>query len=348
MKFLAFEQTLKNALTGMSIGSGKGGSDFDPKGKSDAEIMRFCQSFMIELHTHLGPNLDVPAGDIGVGAREIGYLFGQYKRLSGRFEGAITGKGVEWGGSFIRPEATGYGLVYFVECMIAGSENPETIRNKRISVSGSGNVAQFAAEKAIQLGAKVLTMSDSHGTVYQPSGFSLSQLDELKTHKNLRRGRLADLPSVEAKKMEYFPNECPWAVAKCDIALPCATQNELDIEDAEALIRGGTKLIAEGANMPITPGALALLQKFDVSVGPAKAANAGGVAVSGLEMAQNATFQTWRRDDVDAQLKSIMSSIYNKASAAAKSVGREGDLRCGADVAGFQRVADAMLAQGYV
>ena len=344
----------QNALTGISLGAGKGGSDFDPKGKSDGEVMRFCQSFMTELSKHIGPNTDVPAGDIGVGAREIGYMFGQYKRLTRRFEGVLTGKGESWGGSLIRPEATGYGVVYFVECMLrdthAASLKDKSMVNKRVAISGSGNVAQFATEKLLELGATVLTLSDSDGTVYAPNGIDYELLREVMEHKNVRRGRLSELPSVLSNKVKFFAGEKPWAVTDFSIALPCATQNELDERDADALIAGGCGIVAEGANMPITPAAHARfsLAGSAVAVGPAKAANAGGVAVSGLEMAQNASFLQWTRQDVDSRLKNIMENIYAKSMSAAEDVGRPGDLRSGADIAGFRRVADAMDSQGCV
>ena len=368
LKFLALEQTLKNALTGMSLGSGKGGADFDPRGRSDAEVMRFCQSYMTELAKHIGPTRDVPAGDIGVGSREIGYLFAQYKRIVGRFDGALTGKMPGAGGSLLRPEATGYGLIYFVCCMLGHGDHGignrgssdhgvgdtddamRLLRDARILISGSGSVALHAAAKAIELGARVLTLSDSDGCLYVPDGISRQLLDDVMHHKLIRRGRLTSLPSLTSpvRGVHYLDGQKPWAVTGCDIALPCATQNELDEVDALALIEGGCTLVAEGANMPVTPSAHALFSENGILIGPAKAANAGGVAVSGLEMAQNATFMPFSAQDVDSRLRTIMRSIHERCLVAAAEMDRPSDLVCGADVAGFRRVADAMHAQGCV
>ena len=344
LKFLALEQTFKNALTGMPLGSAKGGSDFDPKGKSAAEVMRFCQSFMTELHRHVGANLDVPAGDIGVGGREIGYLFGHYKRITGAFEaGVLTGKGLSYGGSHIRPEATGFGLVYFLEQMIQRRDVAPSLKGLRVALSGSGNVAQFAVEKLIDLGAIPQTLSDSNGTLFLARGFDKADLDKICRIKK-SGGRLSDL-SIEGAV--YWAGEKPWALAYTDVALPCATQNELDLEDALALVKGGTMAVAEGANVPTTPDAIALLEERGVLFGPAKASNAGGVAVSALEMAQNAQQgQRWTRQEVDDQLKSIMKKIYERCEEGAALVG--GSFRTGADVIGFLEVAEAMEAQGCV
>lgn len=344
LKFLAFEQVFKNSLTGLPMGGGKGGSDFDPKGKSDNEVMRFCQSFMTELSRHIGANLDVPAGDIGVGKREIGYLFGQYKRLQNEFTGVLTGKSIEWGGSQIRPEATGYGLVYFVEEIF--KTKGETLLGKTVVISGSGNVAQFAAEKCIQNGAKVLTMSDSAGYIYDPEGIDLAKLAYIKNLKDNLRGRIKEYVN-DYPQAQYFEGEKPWGV-KCDIALPNATQNELNGEDAVKLIANGCFCIAEGANMPCTPEAVQAFNKAKVFYAPGKAANAGGVAVSGLEMAQNSLRYNWNRDKVDAKLKEIMHDIH----AICVKYGTEEDghvnYEKGANIGGFVKVADAMIAQGVV
>ena len=344
IKFLGFEQMFKNALTTRPIGGGKGGSDFDPKGKSDNEVMRFCQSFMTELFRHIGANIDVPAGDIGVGGREIGYLFGQYKRLTRRWEGVLTGKGYGWGGSLIRPEATGYGQVYFLREMLKA--RGEKIAGKTCTISGSGNVAQFCAEKAISYGAKVLTMSDSGGFVHDPDGIDEEKLAWVMELKNTRRGRISEY-AKKFKSASYHAGKRPWSV-KCDIALPCATQNEIEKAGAKALAKGGTFAVCEGANMPTTPEAVAIFQAAKIAFGPAKAANAGGVAVSALEMAQNAYFSEWSREEVDSRLDTIMTGIHAQCDAAAEKYGHAGDLLLGANVSGFLKVANAMLDQGVV
>eukprot|EP00216_Chloropicon_sp_CCMP2111_P001935 CAMPEP_0198246416 /NCGR_PEP_ID=MMETSP1446-20131203/45961_1 /TAXON_ID=1461542 ORGANISM="Unidentified sp, Strain CCMP2111" /NCGR_SAMPLE_ID=MMETSP1446 /ASSEMBLY_ACC=CAM_ASM_001112 /LENGTH=527 /DNA_ID=CAMNT_0043930737 /DNA_START=552 /DNA_END=2135 /DNA_ORIENTATION=- len=346
LKFLAFEQTFKNALTGLPLGSAKGGSDFDPKDKSDGEIMRFCQSFMTELWRHVGPVTDVPAGDIGVGAREIGYLFGQYKRLAGRFEGAITGKGIEYGGSHIRPEATGYGLIYYLNEMVVNKDIAPSLKGMRCAISGSGNVAQYAAEKLLAFGALPLTMSDSQGSIFVEAGMTEKHLKLVSELKNVRRGRLAELNGVEGIK--YIPGSKPWKLGKFDVALPCATQNELDLDDASVLVESGCFAVAEGANMPSTPSAIAYFEESGVAFGPAKAANAGGVAVSGLEMSQNAQGMQWSREEVEEQLRKIMVSIYKKCENGANIIGKNGNLNKGADVMGFIAVANAMKHQGCV
>ena len=344
IKFLGFEQTFKNALTTRPIGGGKGGSDFDPKGKSDNEVMRFCQSFMSELFRHIGANIDVPAGDIGVGGREIGYLFGQYKRLTRRWEGVLTGKGHGWGGSLIRPEATGYGQVYFLREMLKA--RGEDIGGKTCTISGSGNVAQFCAEKVISYGGKVLTMSDSGGFVHDPDGIDAEKLAWVMELKNNRRGRISEY-AKKFKSASYYTGKRPWSVA-CDIALPCATQNEIEKAGAKALVKGGTIAVCEGANMPTTPEAVEIFQAAKIAFGPAKAANAGGVAVSALEMAQNAYFSEWSREEVDGRLDSIMTGIHAQCDAAAEKYGHAGDLLVGANVSGFLKVANAMLDQGVV
>mgnify|MGYP000191541533 FL=1 len=344
IKFLGFEQMFKNALTTRPIGGGKGGSDFDPKGKSDNEVMRFCQSFMTELFRHIGANIDVPAGDIGVGGREIGYLFGQYKRLTRRWEGVLTGKGYGWGGSLIRPEATGYGQVYFLREMLKA--RGEKIAGKTCTISGSGNVAQFCAEKAISYGAKVLTMSDSGGFVHDPDGIDEEKLAWVMELKNIRRGRISEY-TKKFKSASYHAGKRPWSV-KCDIALPCATQNEIEKAGAKALAKGGTFAVCEGANMPTTPEAVEIFQAAKIAFGPAKAANAGGVAVSALEMAQNAYFSEWSREEVDSRLDTIMTGIHAQCDAAAEKYGHAGDLLLGANVSGFLKVANAMLDQGVV
>ncbi|WIA23076.1 hypothetical protein OEZ86_009988 [Tetradesmus obliquus] len=342
IKFLGFEQCFKNALTTLPMGGGKGGSDFDPDGKSDNEVMRFCQSFMLELARHIGPQTDVPAGDIGVGAREIGYLYGMYKRVQNEFTGTLTGKAIEWGGSNIRPEATGYGAVYFgLEIL---KEQNDTIKGKRCMVSGSGNVAQYAAKKLIELGAVVLTMSDSTGYVYEPNGFTEAQIDQIMEIKNKTRTTLAAYKSETGR---YVAGERCWnAPCNADIALPCATQNEVEYEDAVKLVSKGVKLVLEGANMPTTNDGINFLHSKGCVLAPAKACNAGGVAVSGLEMAQNATMTTWSSEDVDERLKSIMVDIHAAASAAAKEYGVP--LQAGANIAGFEKIARAMIAQGCV
>ena len=342
IKFLGFEQTFKNSLTGLPMGGGKGGSDFDPKGKSDGEIMRFCQSFMTELYKYIGENTDVPAGDIGVGAREIGYMFGQYKRIRTEFVGVLTGKGLSYGGSLGRKQATGYGLCYFTNEML--SDAGKSFEGARVVISGSGNVAIYAAEKAIELGATVVAMSDSNGYVYDEEGIDL---DLMKQIKEIRRERISEYASERDGAFYRVGCKNIWTVP-CDIALPCATQNELNIEGAKALVKNGCIAVAEGANMPTTPDAVAILQGSGVLFAPAKAANAGGVATSGLEMTQNSMRCSWSFDEVDAKLREIMKNIYKNASSAAKEYGREGDLVAGANIAGFLKVADAMLAQGAV
>lgn len=339
IKFLGFEQIFKNSLTGLPIGGGKGGSDFDPKGKSDAEVMRFCQSFMTELSRHIGADTDVPAGDIGVGAREIGYLFGQYKRLRNEFTGVLTGKGLTYGGSLARKEATGYGLCYFTNEML--KEAGTTFEGKTIVVSGSGNVAIYATEKATQLGGKVVALSDSNGYVYDSEGIDL---DAVKEIKEVNRGRIKEYIKYRPNA-KYVENGCIWEV-KCDIALPCATQNEVNKESAEKLIANGCKFVAEGANMPSTPEAIECFLKAGIPFGPAKAANAGGVATSALEMSQNSMRYSWTFDEVDSKLHDIMVNIYKSASDAAKEYGMEGNLVAGANIAGFKKVADSMLAYG--
>jgi len=343
---LAFEQIFKNALTTLPMGGGKGGSDFDPKGKSDSEVMRFCQSFMTELFRHIGPHTDVPAGDIGVGGREIGYLFGQYKRLKDEFTGVLTGKGVNWGGSLIRPEATGYGLIYFAQNML--KTKGDTLDGKICVVSGSGNVAQYTVEKLNQLGAKAVTLSDSNGTIYDPDGINQEKLNFVFELKNVRRGRIKEYAD-KFKSAKYFENAKPWQVVeKCDCAFPCATQNELDAEDAKALIEKGCKLVAEGANMPATLEATEIFIKNGVLFGPGKAANAGGVAVSGLEMAQNAQHYSWTREEVDKKLQDIMFAIHKQAYEASQEFGSPGNYVVGANIAGFLKVAFAMMDQGVV
>jgi glutamate dehydrogenase (NADP+) len=341
LKFLAFEQVFKNSLTTLPMGGGKGGSDFDPKGKSDNEVMRFCQSFMTELFRHIGPMTDVPAGDIGVGGREIGYLFGQYKRLTREFSGVLTGKGYGWGGSLIRPEATGYGNVYFVEQMLA--RRGDGLMGKIVAISGSGNVAQYTVEKLIQLGAKCVTLSDSGGFIYDENGIDQEKLEFVKWLKNEKRGRISEY--AEKFKCQYHPNQRPWGVP-CDIALPSATQNELDGKDAQTLVKNGCQCVSEGANMPCTPEAIEVFRQAKILYAPGKAANAGGVAVSGLEMSQNAQHTSWTREEVDHRLKGIMRNIHETCCRyGAKSDGTV-DYVDGANIGGFVRVADAMLAQG--
>ena len=341
IKFLGFEQIFKNSLTGLPIGGGKGGSDFDPKGKSDREIMAFCQSFMTELYRHIGADTDVPAGDIGVGGREIGYLFGQYKRLSDRYEGVLTGKGLSYGGSLARTEATGYGLVYFTAEML--KVRGESFAGKTVAVSGAGNVAIYAVEKAQQLGAKVVTVSDSTGWVYDPDGIDVAALKQIK---EVKRARLTEYKAYRPNS-EYHEGRGVWGV-KCDIALPCATQNELHLDDAKLLVENGVKYVAEGANMPTTLEATAYLQEHGVVFAPGKAANAGGVATSALEMSQNSMRLSWTFEEVDAKLHDIMVGIHKSAYEAAKKYGHEGDYVMGANIAGFLKVADAMMAQGIV
>ena len=343
LKFLAFEQVFKNSLTTLPMGGGKGGSDFDPKGKSDGEIMRFCQSFMTELFRYIGPNTDIPAGDIGVGSREIGYMFGQYKKLKKEFTGVLTGKGLSWGGSLIRPEATGYGTVYFAESMLNHVNN--TVKGKTIVISGSGNVAQFAAEKCIQLSAKVVSLSDSSGSIYDSEGISLEKLDYIMDLKNNKRERISEYVK-KYPKAKFYKNKTPWDIP-CEIAMPCATQNELNKKDAENLINNGCLCISEGANMPCTPEAISVFRKNKLLYAPGKASNAGGVAVSGLEMAQNSLRYSWSREEVDNKLKDIMLDIHNSCI----THGQEKDYvnyEKGANIAGFIKVADAMLAQGVV
>ena len=342
LKFLAFEQVFKNSLTTLPMGGGKGGSDFDPKGKSDNEVMRFCQSFMTELYRHVGPETDVPAGDIGVGGREIGYMFGQYKRLKNEFTGVLTGKGRNWGGSLIRPEATGYGNVYFAEEML--NYKGDSFKGKTVVISGSGNVAQYACEKATQLGAKVVAMSDSKGFVYDQNGIDAEKLAWIIDLKNVRRRRIQLY--AEEFGVEYYQGERPWGV-KCDVALPCATQNELNAEEAKTLVSNGVMVVSEGANMPCTPEAVEIFEKNKVLFAPGKASNAGGVATSGLEMSQNALKLNWTAEEVEAKLHSIMKDIH----ATCVKYGTEGDYvnySKGANIGGFIKVADTMLAQGLV
>ena len=343
LKFLAFEQVFKNALTTLPMGGGKGGSDFDPKGKSDTEVMRFCQSFMTELFRHIGPNKDIPAGDIGVGGREIGYMFGQYKRLKNEFSGVLTGKGVSWGGSLIRPEATGYGVVYFIDEML--KHRSQGLKGKSVVISGSGNVAQYATEKCIDMGAKVLTLSDSSGFIYDKDGFDKEKLQYIMELKNIKRDRISAYIN-KYSKAEFHSKKNPWAV-KCDIAIPCATQNELDISDAKTLIKNGCKTIGEGANMPCTTDAVNLFTENKILYAPGKASNAGGVAVSGLEMAQNSLKYNWSREVVDGKLKEIMSDIHAACIKYGSSKDEVNYVK-GANIAGFVKVADAMLAQGVV
>ena len=341
MKFLAFEQTFKNSLTGLPIGGGKGGADFDPKGKSDREIMAFCQSMMTELSKYIGADTDVPAGDIGVGAREIGYLFGQYKRLRDRFEGVLTGKGLSYGGSLARPQATGYGLIYLTEEML--KTNGKTLEGKTIVVSGAGNVATYAIEKAWQLGGKPVTCSDSTGWIYDPDGIDVATLIQVK---QVRRARLTEYAALRPNS-QYHEGKGVWTV-KCDIALPCATQNELDLTDAKTLVANGCFAVAEGANMPTTLDATRYFQEQGVLFCPGKAANAGGVATSALEMSQNSQRLSWTFEEVDAKLKTIMVNIFRNLDAAAKQYSMEGNYVAGANIAGFLKVAEAMQAQGIV
>lgn len=342
LKFLAFEQIFKNSLSSLPMGAGKGGADFDPKGKSDHEIMKFCQSFMVELSRHVGNDTDVPAGDIGVGAREIGYMFGQYKRINNHFIGVLTGKGISFGGSLIRPEATGYGAVYFAEQMLKLKN--KDFKGMKVVISGSGNVAQYACEKLIELGAKVVTMSDSKGYIHDKDGITQEKLEFIKDLKNVQRKRM----EFYAKEYgcDYYAGERPWGVA-CDAAFPCATQNELNLEEAKTLLGNGMILLAEGANMPSTPDAVELFMEKKIMFAPGKASNAGGVATSGLEMSQNSTRLSWTREKVDGKLKDIMTNIHE----ACVKYGQDGDYVDyvkGANIAGFIKVADAMLAQGHV
>ena len=341
LKFLGFEQVFKNSLTTLPMGGGKGGSDFDPKGKSNNEVMSFCQSFMTELCKHIGPNTDVPAGDIGVGGREIGYMFGQYKRIRNEFTGVLTGKGINWGGSLIRPEATGYGTVYFAQNML--KEKGDSFSGKTVVISGSGNVAQYACEKANELGAKVVTLSDSSGYIYDPSGIDKEKLAFVMELKNVKRGRIKEYAD---KYNCTFHEGRPWNT-KCDIALPCATQNELNEDDANALVQNGCICISEGANMPSTPEAIAIFQQAKILFAPGKASNAGGVATSGLEMSQNSLRLSWSREEVDSKLKQIMIDIHSSCV----KYGKDGDYIDyvkGANIAGFVKVADAMIDQGIV
>ena len=343
LKFLAFEQTFKNSLTTLPMGGGKGGSDFNPKGRSDTEVMRFCQSFMTELYSHIGPNRDVPAGDIGVGGREIGYLFGQYKRLQNEFTGVLTGKGASFGGSLIRPEATGYGVVYFTEKMLEHQGN--SVKGKTIAVSGSGNVAQYATEKCIQLGGKVVTLSDSSGYIMDPDGIDAEKLAFIMDLKNVKRGRIKAYVD-QYPKASFHPGKTPWEVP-CQIALPCATQNELNGSDATILLKNGCLCVGEGANMPCTPEAITQFKQNKILFAPGKASNAGGVAVSGLEMAQNSLRYSWTREEVDNRLQIIMSDIHQSCLKYGEQNGFV-DYVKGANIAGFVKVADAMLAQGVV
>ena len=344
LKFLGFEQTFKNSLTQLPMGGGKGGSDFNPKGKSVGEIMRFCQSFMTELYRHVGPDIDVPAGDIGVGGREIGFMFGQYKRLTNRFNGVLTGKGREYGGSLMRPEATGYGAVYMLEDML--HTRKEAIEGKMAVISGSGNVATHAAEKIVHRGGKVLTLSDSGGFVLDKDGFDLAKITWVKNHKTHRRGRIEDYVK-EFKGAKFFKGKSPWNVP-CDVALPCATQNELQVEDAKALIKNGCKAVSEGANMPSTNEAIDVFLKAKILFAPGKAANAGGVATSGLEMSQNAGFMSWKEEQLSALLREIMGNIHNACVENGSEKGGYVNYVKGANIAGFRKVADAMLAFGVV
>lgn len=340
LRFLGFEQCFKNALTGLNLGGGKGGSDFDPHGKSDREIMRFCQAFMTELQRHIGDNTDVPAGDIGVGAREIGYLHGQYRRIRNRWEGEITGKSADWGGSLLRPEATGYGLIYFVEHML--DEKNQVLEGRHVTVSGAGNVAHFAADSLLSRGAIVHSLSDSSGTLYAKNGLSTGELDAVRQMKT-KGARMEAI--AEHTKLEFLRGQRPWAIP-CDLALPCATQNEIEAADARTLVANGCRLVAEGANMPSTHAAIEIYRAAGLCFGPGKAANAGGVACSGLEMAQNAAFRPWSREQVNEQLYAIMANIYRTCRNTALEFDRPQDLNLGANVAGFRRLGNAMLAQG--
>ncbi len=343
LKFLGFEQVFKNSLTTLPMGGAKGGSDFDPKGKSNAEVMRFCQSFMTELFRHIGPDTDVPAGDIGVGGREIGYLYGQYKRLKAEFSGVLTGKGLNWGGSLVRPEATGYGAVYFAEEML--KTRGESLAGKTCTVSGSGNVAQYTVEKLLERGAKPVTLSDSDGSIHDPEGVNVEKLEWLKDLKNVRRGRLKEYATQF--KTAYLPLQRPWTVP-CDCAFPSATQNEITGDDARTLLKNGCKLVSEGANMPSTPDAIDAYLQAKVLYGPGKAANAGGVATSGLEMSQNSMRLSWNRQEVDQRLHRIMVDIHHNCQMTAEEYGAPGNYVVGANIAGFVKVADAMVDQGLV
>ena len=344
LKFLGFEQIFKNSLTTLPMGGGKGGSDFDPKGKSDNEVMRFCQSFMTELARHIGANTDVPAGDIGVGGREIGYMFGQYKRIRNEFTGVLTGKGLNWGGSLIRPEATGYGCVYFAEEML--NHKGDSMKGKTVAISGSGNVAQFAAQKCLQLGAKVVSMSDSKGTIHDPEGIDEDKLAYIMNLKNVVRGRIKEYASAYGSA-EYLEGQRPWGIS-VDVALPCATQNELNGEEAATLLANGCVCVAEGANMPSTPEAIEAFHEAGILFAPGKASNAGGVATSGLEMSQNSLRYNWTRKEVDAKLHNIMKDIHGQCVAYGTREDGTVDYVRGANIAGFVKVADSMLDQGVV
>lgn len=343
IKFLGFEQIFKNALTTLPMGGGKGGADFDPKGKSDTEIMRFCHAFMRELYRHIGPDIDIPAGDIGVGSREIGFLFGYYKKLVNEYTGVLTGKGIEYGGSLIRPEATGYGAVYFAEEML--KTRNDSIENKVCTVSGSGNVSQYTVEKINQMGGKAVSLSDSNGTIYDKDGINDEKLAFVMDLKNVQRGRIKEY--ADKFGAEYKEKEKPWSI-KCDCAFPSATQNEIDEEDARVLIKNGCYCVSEGANMPSTPEAIKVYQDSNILFGPGKAANAGGVAVSGLEMSQNRISSFWTREEVDNKLQAIMKSIHKSSLEAAETYGKKGDYVAGANIAGFLKVAKAMYDQGVV
>ena len=348
LKFLAFEQVLKNSLTTLPMGGGKGGSDFDPKGKSDNEVMRFCQSFMTELFRHIGADTDVPAGDIGTGAREVGFMFGQYKRLRNEFVGVLTGKGLSFGGSLIRPEATGYGTTYFAQYML--ETKGDTLKGKTVAISGSGNVAQYAVEKCTKLGAKVLTVSDSNGSIYDPDGISKEKLDFIFELKNVKRGRIKEY-AAKYPSAKYYENQRPWQIAdikSLDVAMPCATQNELDGDDAKALLAKGVKVVAEGANMPSTIEAVNAFIAAKILYSPGKASNAGGVATSGLEMCQNSGRISWTAEEVDNKLKGIMKNIHDNCVKYGKEADGTVNYVKGANIAGFVKVADAMLAQGLV
>lgn len=346
LKFLGFEQIFKNGLTTLPLGGGKGGSDFDPKGKSDDEVMRFCQAFMTELSKHIGADTDVPAGDIGVGGREIGFMFGQYKKLQNQFTGVLTGKGRNWGGSLIRPEATGYGVVYFTQHVLA--EMDDVIKGKTVAISGSGNVAQYAFQKCIQEGAKVISLSDSSGTIFAPKGLHSQEFEYLQVLKNVRRGRIHEMAD-EFDDIEFLEGERPWSLAcDIDIALPCATQNELEKEGAEALVSKGLKVVTEGANMPCTPEAVEIFKANGVVFSPGKASNAGGVATSGLEMTQNSMRLNWTAEEVDQKLQQIMKDIHDAAAHYGRGADGKIDYVNGANIAGFVKVADAMIDQGVI
>ncbi|MCB9017104.1 MAG: NADP-specific glutamate dehydrogenase [Paludibacteraceae bacterium] len=345
LKFLAFEQVLKNSLTTLPMGGAKGGSDFDPKGKSDNEVMRFCQSFMTELQRHIGADTDVPAGDIGTGAREVGFMFGQYKRLRNEFVGVLTGKGLSFGGSLIRPEATGYGTTYFAQYML--ETKGDSLKGKRVAISGSGNVAQYAVEKCTQMGATVVSVSDSNGTIVDEEGIDANKLAFIENLKNVKRGRIKEY-AAQYKSAKYFEGQRPWKNVKCDVAMPCATQNELDEEDAKVLLANGTICVAEGANMPSTIEAVNAFVAAKILYAPGKASNAGGVATSGLEMCQNSARLSWTSEEVDAKLKGIMKSIHDNCVKYGKQADGTVNYVIGANIAGFVKVADAMLAQGLV